>query len=53
MFSGSDGLVDDHTSKHESRASGMWSGCVRLVPKSLLQAILEWRSAKTQTQQLR
>ena len=27
-FSGSDGLVDDHTSKHESRACGMLSGWV-------------------------
>ena len=27
-FSGNDGLVDDHTSKHESRACGMLSGCV-------------------------
>ena len=27
-FSGSDGLVDDHTSKHESRACGMLSGSV-------------------------
>ena len=25
----------------------------RLIPKSLYQAMLEWRSAKTQTQQLR
>ena len=27
-FSGSDGLVDDHTSTRESRACGMLSGCV-------------------------
>ena len=27
-FSGCDGLVDDYTSKHESRACGMLSGSV-------------------------
>ena len=27
-FSGTDGLVDDHTSRHESRACGMLSGSV-------------------------